>query len=227
MATFVLIPGAGGSAWYWHRVVPELGQRGHEALAVDLPAADDGAGLREYAETVLDVIGDRRDLIVVGQSMGAFVAPMVGARASVAKMVLLNPMIPAPSETPGDWWLATGQPDAQQEYLSGIGLTPRDAEDPAVLFFHDVPSDVAEVGLSGEPPQSGTPFGQPWPLRAWPDVPTHVLVGRDDRLFPEAFQRRVARERLGIEVDVIDGGHLVALSQPGAVVDRLEAYLER
>jgi hypothetical protein len=22
--TFVLIPGAGGSAWYWHRLVPEL-----------------------------------------------------------------------------------------------------------------------------------------------------------------------------------------------------------
>jgi hypothetical protein len=32
----VLIPGAGGTAWYWHRVVPLLRAAGHEATAVDL-----------------------------------------------------------------------------------------------------------------------------------------------------------------------------------------------
>ena len=42
--TFVLIPGAGGSAWYWHLVEPELRQRGYEAISVALPAADDSAG---------------------------------------------------------------------------------------------------------------------------------------------------------------------------------------
>ena len=66
---------------------------------------------------------------------------------------------------------------------------------------------------------------EPWPLTVWPDVPTRVLVGRDDRLFPADFQRRVARERLGIEADEIDGGHLLALSEPELVVGRLEAYL--
>jgi pimeloyl-ACP methyl ester carboxylesterase len=55
-------------------------------------------------------------------------------------------------------------------------------------------------------------------------VPTRVLAGRDDRLFPAAFQRRVARERLGIEADEIPGGHLVALSNPRELVDRLERY---
>ena len=65
---------------------------------------------------------------------------------------------------------------------------------------------------------------QPWPLDAWPDVPTRVLVGRDDRLFPAGFQRRVARERLGVEVDEIRGGHLLALSEPELLVERLDAY---
>jgi hypothetical protein len=37
MATFVLIPGAGGAAWCWHRVVAELTARGHDAIAVGLP----------------------------------------------------------------------------------------------------------------------------------------------------------------------------------------------
>jgi hypothetical protein len=45
--TFILIPGAGGSAWYWHLVVPRLEQIGHEAVPVALPAADDAAGLPE------------------------------------------------------------------------------------------------------------------------------------------------------------------------------------
>ena len=43
--TFILIPGAGGSAWYWHLVAPKLQERGHEAIPVELPAADDRAGL--------------------------------------------------------------------------------------------------------------------------------------------------------------------------------------
>ena len=40
MASFVLVPGAGGMAWYWHRVVPLLGSAGHQAIAVDLPGDD-------------------------------------------------------------------------------------------------------------------------------------------------------------------------------------------
>jgi pimeloyl-ACP methyl ester carboxylesterase len=59
---------------------------------------------------------------------------------------------------------------------------------------------------------------------AWPDVPTRVLICRDDRLFPTGFLRRVARERLGITPDEIDGGHTPALSRPHELADRLEAY---
>jgi hypothetical protein len=43
-------------------------------------------------------------------------------------------------------------------------------------------------------------------------------------MFPAEFQRRVARERLGIEADVIDGGHMVALSHPVELAERLDAY---
>ena len=65
---------------------------------------------------------------------------------------------------------------------------------------------------------------EPWPLEAWPDVPTKVLLCRDDRMFPADFQRRVARERLGIEPDEMDGGHYIALSRPAELAKRLEAY---
>ena len=67
-------------------------------------------------------------------------------------------------------------------------------------------------------------MGEPSPLRAWPEVPTRVLIGRQDRLLPSGFQRRVARERLGIAPDEIDGGHTPALSRPPELADRLDDY---
>ena len=56
---FILVPGAGGSAWYWHLVVPKLVRHGYEAVPVALPASDDSAGLPEYADAVVDAIADR------------------------------------------------------------------------------------------------------------------------------------------------------------------------
>lgn len=223
MATYVLIPGAGGSAWYWHRVAPELQGRGHDVVAVTLPADDDSAGLTEYADAVVDAVGERSGLVLIAQSMGAFTAPLVCARAPVELLVLVNGMIPRPGETAGEWWSTTGQETAQRDYLDSIGLANA-VDDLATLFFHDVPPEIAAEGLRDEPDQSATPFSQPWPKNAWPDTPTKVVIGRDDRLFPVTFQRRVARERLGIAADEIDGGHLIALSRPRELVERLEVY---
>jgi pimeloyl-ACP methyl ester carboxylesterase len=65
---------------------------------------------------------------------------------------------------------------------------------------------------------------KPWPLPAWPNVPTRFLLCRDDRFVPAEFLRRVVRERLGITPDEMDGSHCVALSRPKELADRLEAY---
>jgi pimeloyl-ACP methyl ester carboxylesterase len=225
VTTYVLIPGAGGQAWYWHRLVPELQQRGHDVVAVDLPADDDSAGLAEYADAVVEAIGDRTQLILVAQSLGGFTAPLVCERLPVDLLVLLNAMVPAPGESAGDWWTTTGHAGARAEQAARDGRDPDD--DPHLLdaFFHDVPPEVtAEAIAAGEPVQSGTPFVKPWPLKAWPDVPTRFLQGRDDRFFPLEFQRRLVRDRLGMDVDEMPGGHLLALSQPQELARRLEAY---
>ena len=78
-STFILVPGAGGDAFYWHRVVPLLRDAGHEAVAVRLPAGEDGAGLAAYADTIAAAMGDHRDVVLVAQSMGAFSAPIAAA----------------------------------------------------------------------------------------------------------------------------------------------------
>jgi pimeloyl-ACP methyl ester carboxylesterase len=83
---------------------------------------------------------------------------------------------------------------------------------------------TANVFAVGEPVQSGTPFEAPFPLAAWPDVPTRFLLGRQDRLFPAGFQRRIVRARLGIVPDEMDSGHLPALAHPVELAARLDAY---
>jgi hypothetical protein len=224
--TCVLIPGAGGEAWYWHRVVAELERRGRVGIAVDLPAADDTAGLSDYVDAVVQAIGDREQLVLVAQSLGGFTAPIVCERVPVDLLVLLNAMIPAPGESGNDWWTNTGHEQARAERAARDGRKLNAEFDPFEEFFHDVPQDVIDEAIRrGEPPQSGTPMSEPWPLAAWPDVPTRVLTARADRFFPVEFQRRVSADRLGITPDEMPGGHLVALSQPTNLTDRLEAYV--
>ncbi len=53
MTNYLLVPGAGGRGWYWHRAVAELTRRGHHAVAVDLPGADPAAGLPEYRDVIV------------------------------------------------------------------------------------------------------------------------------------------------------------------------------
>ncbi|MDQ2706511.1 MAG: alpha/beta hydrolase [Actinomycetota bacterium] len=221
--TYVLIPGAGGSAWYWHLVEPRLRARGHDVVSVELPADDESAGLAEYTDTVVEAVGGRTDLVVVAQSLGGFTGPLVCGRLPVQLLVLLNAMTPRPGESPGDWWTTTGQLTAVQEQ-GEHSWSWDDGFDPERVFLHDVPPEVATAGAAHQREQSDAPFGAPWPLSAWPDVPTRFLAARGDRFFPIAFQRRVVHERLGIAVDEMDGGHLVALSRPDELVERLEAY---
>ncbi|WP_370082036.1 alpha/beta fold hydrolase [Streptacidiphilus sp. MAP12-16] len=220
MATYVLIPGADGRAWYWHRVVPELRRRGHDVVAVDLPEGN-SAGLAEYADAVVQAIGDRSSgLILVAQSLAGFTAPLVCERVAVDELVLVNAMVPTYGETAGQWWGNTGQAAARAERAEREGRGPDAEFDLRVDFFHDVPPEVTEEALAPEVSgPSDALFTEPWPLREWPDVPTRFLQGRDDRFFPIEFQRRIVKERLGIAVEEMPGGHLSALSRPAELAE--------
>jgi pimeloyl-ACP methyl ester carboxylesterase len=214
MATFALVHGAGDVGWYWHLVRAGLRERGHDSVAPDLPCDDDSAGPGEYADAVADAIGDRTDVVVAAQSAGGFTAPLVCDRVSVRLLVLVAPMIPAAGEAPADYWTNTRyQEEARERY-----------DDAVALFYHDVPPELAVEALRRGRTQSEARMGEPLPLTAWPDVPTRVLICRDDRLFPAPYLRRVARERLGVTPDEIDGGHTPALSRPVELAGRLAAY---
>jgi hypothetical protein len=144
--SFILIPGAGGSAWYWHLVAPKLQERGHEAVPVELPAADDRAGLLQYAATVVRTIGNRdpKRVVLVAQSLAGFTLPLVCKKVRVAMLVLVNAMIPKPGETPGEWWGNTGHGEAKRQQNVCDGRRADAPFDPLIDFFHDVPQPVVD-----------------------------------------------------------------------------------
>ena len=217
-STFILVPGAGGDPFYWHLVEPLLRGAGHEVVAVRLPAGEDGAGLAEYGATIEAAMGDARAVVLVAQSMGAFSAPLAAAAAPerVTRIGRGAPLIPGPGATAAPFWAASGQDAAQRAFAVAEGRDPDAPFDLDEMFLHDVPAEVAarllEEGDSRDETQS---FVDPWPLDAWPDVPTTVIAGARDRLFPLDYMRGLARARLGLEeVTVVDAGHLPALSRP-------------
>lgn len=176
--------------------------------SLNLPSEDETLGLWDHADAVVEAVGYRHDLVVVGHSLGAFTAPLMCARVRTELLVLLAPTIPAPGETGIEWWKNTGYEDTGEEDV----------------FYHDVRRHLEEEARRRERGQSERSMVEPWPLEAWPDVPTRVLLCRDDRMFSAEFQRRVTRERLGIEQDEMDGGHYVSISRPVELAERLVAY---
>lgn len=224
MSTFAFVHGAGDCGWAWHLVEAELRAQGHDTVAPDLPCDDDAAGLEGYVDAVIAAIGERKHVVMVGHSFGGFTAPLVAARCDAEVLVFVTGMVPAPGESPRAWWSNTGYKAAVQAQaaLDG-GVTGND--DPYVAFLHDVPRPLAEEAVRRGRNQSGASMRAPWPLAALPAVPTKFIVCTEDRFFPAEFQRRLARERLGIVPDEIATGHCAALARPKELAALLTSYL--
>ena len=177
MNAYILIPGAGGDASYWHRVVPLLQAAGHEAIAVQLPGPDPHAGLAEYADLVVSAIDGRDDVVLVAASIGGFTAPLVAEKVPIRSLVLVNAMIPVPGETPGAWWGNTGSEQARMAAArkGGYGAD----FDLSAYFLHDVPPEVLASGMDQQFPEAEAAFRSVCDFPAWPDVPIRVAVGAD------------------------------------------------
>jgi pimeloyl-ACP methyl ester carboxylesterase len=221
MTHVVLIPGAGGAGWVWSRVVPIIEAAGHTAVAIDLPADDQSAGLPEYVELTVSACAYAEDVLLVGQSLGGFTAVMaadhlVRAGRAPRGLLFLNAMVPLPGETPGQWW---GAVDSESFRLAAAaeGGWSEDLYDAETYFLHDVDPAVAAQGEEHLHDEAEIVFGQQCAVPEWPPVPTRVLAGADDRFFPLALQQQVAQDRLALAAETVPGGHLAALSQPEAV----------
>jgi Alpha/beta hydrolase family len=222
--TFALIPGAGADPRVYEATIAALRDLGHKGIAPPLPLGDAGALPSDHAAAVIASLGHPppAPLVIVGQSLGAFSAAIAADRLHPQALILLAPMIPAPGESAGEWWEATDHAAAIAPMAERLG-PPSEWGDEAMaeVFYHDVDAAALESAAEFEGVPGTGLFEEPFPVDRWPYVPTKVLIPREDRMFPLDFQRRVARERLGVEVDEMAGGHLPFLSRPRELAERL------
>ena len=117
------------------------------------PVRDPSAGWWDYVDAVVEAIDERRELVVVGHSLGGFTAPLVCARMPVDLLVLVAAMIPSPGELFDDWWASSGY----------------EASGYDDVFYHDVPPDLAAEARRREREEAARALREPWPLAAWPE----------------------------------------------------------
>ncbi|UJA19935.1 alpha/beta hydrolase [Thermoleophilia bacterium SCSIO 60948] len=208
MSCFAIAHGAGGSAWEWHLVGPELERLGHEMVAIDLPSENDAATFDDYADQLAGAVAGRTDIVAVGHSLGGFTAPRLAARVELSGIVYVSAMIPAPGEPANEWWSNTGHHVADE------------SDDELRSFFNGVPAALTDEAMRRSRDQSGTPMDDPFP-HDLPDVPTRAIAFADDRFFPLDQQARIARDRLGMEIEPTPGGHCGYLSHPAELAELL------
>jgi len=71
-------------------------------------------------------------------------------------------------------------------------------------------------------PQARKPSIEPCPLAVLPETQRASIVCTHDRAVPPDWQRRVAREDLGVQPIEIESGHSPMLSCPGTLADILD-----
>jgi hypothetical protein len=91
----------------------------------------------------------------------------------------------------------------------------------ATYFLHDVDPEVAAEGEPYQRSEDDIVFGSVCDFEAWPAIGIRVLADDDDCFFPVGLQRRVSRDRPGVEAEVFPGGHMLPLAQPRPVADYL------
>jgi pimeloyl-ACP methyl ester carboxylesterase len=185
-------------------------------VAPDLPKDDPAAGFADYAEVVLDALGDADEVVVVGHSLGSDTASHVAAARPVRLAVYLCPRLSAVERPPGE--PATYQPDfrpVREEDFSWWRT-----EDAIRVMYRHLDRDTAREAAAHLGRQvDATRISARLPRL--PAVPTEVVIAREDEVFRLEWSRWVARTLAGVEPIELEGGHFPMLERPQELAELL------
>ncbi|HEX5043882.1 MAG TPA: alpha/beta hydrolase [Candidatus Polarisedimenticolaceae bacterium] len=219
MAAFLLLHGSGQSARCWERVGRLLEERGHRALAPELPKHALDWTLADYAAYVAAQVPGPGTVAVAHSFSGVFL-PLIAERAPLAHLVFLAAVIPEPGksvrtqfvEDPGmfhpswieagpRWFLESGQEVLAREFL-----------------FHDCDGETLAWALGTvELFDTRHLVTEPAPFTALPRTATTCIVATEDRTLTADWIRRTAHRVLGIESLEIQAGHCPHASQAARI----------
>ena len=222
VATFCLLHGDWHDGACWASLVAALRERGHEAVAPDMPYGDPETGFEERTQPALDALeGASGQIVVVGHSVSSGYAALVADANPGSLLIHLCPRL-------GPWPPPPGAPDT---FRSNFPFPPRN-EAGQMVWDREAAVEAMYPRL---PPETGRALAArlrpaisaagDYPLPGHPDVPTVLIYASDDEIFEPDWERFMARELLGIEPIEISGGHFPMVEDPEALaglLDRLE-----
>jgi pimeloyl-ACP methyl ester carboxylesterase len=203
MAQFVLVHGAWHGGWCFAEVVRELEALGHTALAPDLPCEDVSQTQLDYAA----LLGDCRDAVVVGHSLGAQTIVHVEAARHVYLAALL-PVKHAFEHAFVDDFGGFLRDQAGRSYWPDTATAARG-------MYPDCTRDQSDRAFAQLRHQARiTPLARPF---APDDV---VIATTRDAALDFGWQVRTAL-RHHVEVLELDAGHSPFITQPGELAGLL------
>ncbi len=239
MKTFILIHGSWHSAWNWHRVIPELENRGHKAIAIDLPGMGRdktpisevrmATTVRKICELVDSIEGKP---ILVGHSKNGIMISQVAEHRpdKIDSLVYLAAYLVPNGKTQREYSVQDTQGVLKpyvtvHENLQATTLQP-------VIYkeglYHDCDDSITQLAnllLSHEPIESGT-----HPLQLtdanFGKVPRFYIECTDDRAVTPFIQRKMYTETPCKKVYSMATGHSPFFSRPKELCDIFCAIAE-
>ncbi|MEO5673892.1 MAG: alpha/beta fold hydrolase [Chitinophagales bacterium] len=227
MKTFVLIHGSWHGSWNWHRVIPILENRGHTAIAIDLPGMGrDKTPVKEVRmkttiQSICKVIDSvNGKVILVGHSKnGIMISQAAEYRPEkIEKLVYLAAYLIPGGKTQKEYSVQDFQSVLKpyvtmHEELNAHTLEPEIYKEGLYADCDDSITELAKLLLSHEPVESGiTPltlteekFGR---------VPRFYIECTEDRAVTPFIQRKMYTETPCKKVYSMATSHSPFFSRP-------------
>jgi pimeloyl-ACP methyl ester carboxylesterase len=219
--TIVLVHGAFAESASWDRVVRELHDAGHDAIA----AANPLRGLAADAQSVTDLVSTiDGPVVLVGHSYGGMVITNVDPNAAeFTGLVYVSAFAPEPGESafslsqrfPGSTLGDALRPVHRSNGTTDLYIRTDVFHD---QFAADVPAPEAARMAATQRPVTLEALQAPSGDRPlWKEIPSWFLVAEQDRNIPAELQRFMAH-RAGARrtVDLPTASHAAAVSHPDA-----------
>jgi pimeloyl-ACP methyl ester carboxylesterase len=222
VATFALLHGAWHDQSCWDELIPELRERGHEAVAPELPLDDPDATFDDRARPAIEALAGVTDaVVVVGHSMSSAYAPLVANERAETLLVHLCPSLapfPPPPGAPDRFRAELPFPPARD-----VGITVWDPDVALSSIYARLPAETARDLAGRLRPMAPPPDA--FPLAGHPDVPTALIYAADDEFFNPDWERLMAREVLGVDPIEIPGGHFPMVENPARLAGLLASLV--
>ena len=223
MSSYCLLHSSGQGPKGFELLVQQLEGRGHRVLTPAFDVSRTDEGLVNHAETIVKALRrssfQPQEVVCVAHSAAGMYLPLVAERLPLRRMVFLAAVVPRP----GLSFIDQVRADPSLLNPAWIGKNPMDDAVALEFVFHDCPPERLAWALSTRVLfYAKQAIAEPCPLKAWPNVPAAYILCTEDRTISPDWQRKAAREYLGVEPIELPGGHCPNVSRPEALADALE-----